>query len=30
MTDCIAVGIEGMRTLIRWDKQKGASKFWSP
>ena len=30
MADCIAVGIDGMRTLIRWDKQKGASKFWTP
>lgn len=30
MSDCIAVGIDGMRTLIRWDKQKGASKFWTP
>lgn len=30
MTDCIAVGIDAMRTLIGWDKQKGPSKFWSP
>ncbi|MCU0852675.1 MAG: nucleoside phosphorylase [Thermoplasmata archaeon] len=30
MSDCIAVGIDAMRTLIGWDKQKGSSKYWSP
>jgi uridine phosphorylase len=30
MADCIKVGIEAMRTLMRWDQQKGRSSFWSP
>lgn len=27
---CIAVGIEGMRTLIRWDAEKGEERYWTP
>lgn len=30
MTDCIRVGVEGLRTLISWDRQKGKEKYWSP
>lgn len=30
MSACIAVGVDAMRTLISWDKAKGASKFWCP
>jgi uridine phosphorylase len=30
MTDCIRVGVEGMRTLIAWDKNKKGNKFWCP
>src|SRR4030067_1123892 len=30
MKDCISVGVEAMRTLMSWDKQKGKEKFWSP
>jgi len=30
MSDCIGVGIEGMRTLIAWDSKKKGSKFWAP
>jgi uridine phosphorylase len=30
MTDCIRVGVEGMRTLIAWDKNKKGNRFWCP
>lgn len=30
MTDCIKVGVEGMRTLISWDKKKKAQRYWTP
>ena len=30
MADCIKVGVDGMRTVISWDKKKKDSKFWSP
>lgn len=30
MADCIAVGVEAMRTLISWDAKKKGSKYWSP
>jgi uridine phosphorylase len=30
MSDCIKVGIEGMRTIITWDAKKKGSKFWAP
>ena len=30
MTDCIKIGVEGLRTLIAWDKKKKGSKFWAP
>lgn len=30
MTDCIRVGVEGMRTLISWDARKKGGKYWSP
>jgi len=30
MSDCIRVGVEGLRTLISWDKKKKGSRFWSP
>lgn len=30
MSDCIKVGVEGLRTLIAWDKQKRSNEFWSP
>ena len=30
MSDCIGVGVEAMRTLIRWDRKKKGSKFWCP
>jgi uridine phosphorylase len=30
MEDCIKVGIDGMRTIISWDKKKKGSRFWSP
>lgn len=30
MTGCIRVGVEAMRTLISWDKKKGAARFWCP
>ena len=30
MADCIKVGVEGMRTVIKWDSVKKSSKFWSP
>jgi hypothetical protein len=25
MSDCIRIGVEGMRTLIEWDKKKRGS-----
>lgn len=30
MTDCIKVAVEGMRTLISWDKKKKGARFWAP
>lgn len=30
VSKCIQVGIEGLRTLIRWDKQKGRALYWVP
>ena len=30
VTDCIRIGVEGMKTLIAWDKQKKGAKFWAP
>ena len=30
MTDCIRIGVEGMKTLIAWDKMKKGAKFWTP
>ena len=30
MTDCIAVGIEAMKTLMSWDSRKKGAKYWSP
>lgn len=30
ITDCIRIGVEGMRTLISWDKKKKGAKFWTP
>ena len=30
MKDCISVGVEAMSTLMKWDKQRGKEKFWSP
>lgn len=30
MTDCIKIGVEGMRNLISWDKRKKGAKFWTP
>ena len=30
MTECIKVGIEGMRTLISWDAKKKGARFWAP
>jgi len=30
ITDCIRIGVEGMRTLIAWDKKKKGAKFWTP
>jgi uridine phosphorylase len=30
MTDCIGVAVDGMRTLISWDKKKRGARFWSP
>jgi uridine phosphorylase len=30
MADCIRVGVEAMRTLISWDKKRGAARFWCP
>lgn len=30
MSECIKVGIEAMRTLIKWDAKKKGSRFWSP
>ena len=30
MTDCIKIGIEGMRTLMAWDKRKRGGRFWCP
>jgi len=30
MSDCIRVGVDAMRTLIRWDAMKRGSKFWTP
>lgn len=30
MSDCIRIGVEGMRTLVSWDKQKKGAKFWTP
>ena len=30
MTDCIKIGVEGMRTLISWDKRKKGAEFWTP
>jgi len=30
MADCIRVGVEAMRTLISWDKNRGAARFWCP
>ncbi|MEM2891373.1 MAG: nucleoside phosphorylase [Thermoplasmata archaeon] len=30
MSDCIKVGVEAMRTLIRWDSEKKGSRFWCP
>lgn len=30
MSKCIQVGVEGLRTLIRWDKQKGRARYWVP
>ncbi|MDH4123640.1 MAG: hypothetical protein OEV21_06125, partial [Thermoplasmata archaeon] len=30
MSECIGIGIDALRTLIKWDKEKGPSKFWTP
>ncbi len=30
MTDCIRIGVEGMKTLIAWDGKKKGAKFWTP
>ena len=30
ITDCIRIGVEGMKTLIAWDKKKKGAKFWAP
>lgn len=30
MANCIKVGIEGMRTLIAWDRAKKGAKYWYP
>ena len=30
MMDCIKVAVEGMHTLISWDKNKKGARFWSP
>lgn len=30
MADCIRVAVEGMRTLISWDKRKGGARYWTP
>lgn len=30
MSDCIKVGLEGMRILMAWDAEKKGSRFWSP
>jgi uridine phosphorylase len=30
MADCIKVGVEGMRTIIKWDSKKKIGKFWCP
>ncbi|MEM4262491.1 MAG: nucleoside phosphorylase [Thermoplasmata archaeon] len=30
MSKCIQVGVEGIRTLIRWDRQKGRARYWIP
>ena len=30
MNKCIQVGVEGLRTLIRWDRQKGRARYWVP
>ena len=30
MTKCIQIGIDAMSILIKWDKQKGASNYWTP
>ncbi len=30
IAECIRVGIEGMRILIGWDREKGDQPFWTP
>lgn len=30
MADCIKIGIDGMRTLISWDKKRGNARFLAP
>lgn len=30
MADCIKVGIDGMRTLISWDKKRGNARYLAP
>jgi uridine phosphorylase len=30
IAECIKVGVEGMRTIIKWDSKKKTNRFWSP
>jgi len=30
IADCIRIGVEGMKTLIAWDRRKKGAKFWAP
>ncbi|MFH1276792.1 MAG: nucleoside phosphorylase [Candidatus Eisenbacteria bacterium] len=30
IADCIKVGIEGMRNLIAWDRERGGAEHWHP
>lgn len=30
MSKCIRIGIDAMSILIKWDKKKGASNYWTP
>jgi len=30
MTKCIQIGVDALRTLIKWDKQQGKARYWAP